>query len=59
MIFSLLLACAAMVLTACDSNEPQDDYASIISGIYTGTVTTGSTTVPGTTELVEIYGHQG
>ena len=51
-IFSLLLACAAMGLTACDNNEPQDDYASIISGIYTGTVTTGSTTVPGTTELV-------
>ncbi len=52
MIFSLLLAYAAMGLTACDNNDPQDDYASIISGVYTGTVTTGSTTVAGTTELV-------
>lgn len=52
MIFSILLVCAAMGLTACDNNEPQDDYATIISGIYTGTVTTGSTTVAGTTELV-------
>ena len=52
MIFSLLLAYAAMGLTACDNNDPQDDYASIISGVYTGTITTGSTTVAGTTELV-------
>ncbi|MDZ7633819.1 MAG: hypothetical protein U5L72_05040 [Bacteroidales bacterium] len=39
-------------MTSCSRKEPQTDYATIISGLYTGTVTTGSTTVAGTTELV-------
>lgn len=52
LILSLLLAGVAMGLSSCDGDDPQDDYASVIEGTYYGTVTTGSTTVPGTTELV-------
>lgn len=52
MTLSLLLTFVATAFTSCGSDDPQDDYARIISGIYTGTVTTGSVTVPGTTELV-------
>jgi len=48
----LLLTCSALVYSSCKKSEPQPDYASIIEGTYTGTVTTGSTTVSGTTELV-------
>ena len=48
----LLLTCLAMVYSSCKRSEPQPDYASIIEGTYIGTVTTGSTTVSGTTELV-------
>lgn len=49
---SLLLAGVALAFSSCDGNDPQDDYASIIAGTYNGTVTTGSTTIPGTTEIV-------
>ena len=52
LILSLLLAGVAMGLSSCDGDDPQDDYASVIEGTYYGTVTTGSTTIPGTTELV-------
>ncbi|MBE0678145.1 MAG: hypothetical protein IH592_05220 [Bacteroidales bacterium] len=48
----LLLTCLAMVHASCKRNEPQPDYASIIEGTYTGTVTTGSSNVSGTTSLV-------
>ncbi len=47
----LLLTCLAMVHASCKRSEPQPDYASIIEGTYTGTVTTGSATVSGTTSL--------
>ncbi len=48
----LLLTCFALVFASCKRSEPQPDYASIIEGTYSGTVTTGSTTVSGTTSLV-------
>lgn len=48
----LLLTCLALVFASCKRSEPQPDYASIIEGTYTGTVTTGSATVSGTTNLV-------
>ncbi len=48
----LLLTCLALVPASCKRSEPQPDYASIIEGTYTGTVTTGSTTVAATTVLV-------
>ncbi|MFO7619839.1 MAG: hypothetical protein R6W81_01055 [Bacteroidales bacterium] len=48
----LLLTCLALMYSSCKKSEPQPDYASIIEGTYTGTVTTGSTTVSGTTNLV-------
>ena len=48
----LLLTCFALLYASCKRSEPQPDYASIIEGTYTGTVTTGSATVPGTTSLV-------
>lgn len=48
----LLLTSLALVYSSCKKSEPQPDYASIIEGTYTGTVTTGSTNVSGTTELV-------
>ena len=47
----LLLVCIAMAFTFCKRSEPQPDYASIIEGTYTGTVTTGSVSVAGTSEL--------
>lgn len=49
---TLLLAGFALAFTSCKRSEPQPDFASIIEGTYTGTVTTGSTIVSGTTELV-------
>ncbi len=48
----LLLTSIALVYSSCKKNGPQPDYASIIQGTYTGTVTTGSSTVLGTTNLV-------
>jgi uncharacterized Zn-binding protein involved in type VI secretion len=48
----LLLTCLALVFASCKKTEPEPDWASIIEGTYTGTVTTGSTTVSGTTSLV-------
>ncbi|MFZ2285477.1 MAG: hypothetical protein WAV93_00680 [Bacteroidales bacterium] len=48
----LLLACIAMAFTCCKRSEPQPDYARIIEGTYTGTVTTGSVSVAGTSGLV-------
>jgi hypothetical protein len=48
----LLLTCLALVHASCKRSEPQPDYASIIEGTYTGTVTTGSSNVSGTTSLV-------
>ncbi len=48
----LLLTCLAMVHASCKRSEPQPDYASIIEGTYTGTVTTGSSNISGTTSLV-------
>ena len=47
----LLLVCIAMAFTFCKRSEPQPDYAGIIEGTYTGTVTTGSVSVAGTSEL--------
>lgn len=48
----LLLACLTLVFASCKRREPQPDYARIIEGTYAGTVTTGTTTVSGTTELI-------
>lgn len=48
----LFLTCFALVYSSCKKSEPQPDYASIIQGTYTGTVTTVSATASGTTGLV-------
>jgi hypothetical protein len=48
----LVLTCLVLAFASCRRSEPQPDYASIIEGTYTGTVTTGSATVSGITELV-------
>lgn len=48
----LLLTSLALVYSSCKKREPQPDYASIIEGTYTGTVTTGSATVPGSSNLI-------
>lgn len=47
-----LLACFALVNSSCKKSELQPDYASMIEGTYTGTVTTGSAAISGTTEMV-------
>lgn len=51
-IIILLLTCFILVFASCKKSEPQTDYAIIIAGTYTGTVTTATTTVSGTTEIV-------
>jgi len=49
-IFSLLLLIS--IVSGCSKDDSDEDYASVISGLYTGTVTyTGVGTVPGSCEL--------
>lgn len=48
----LLLTCLILIFASCDKNESGTDYAAIIEGTYTGTVITGTSAVPGTTEIV-------
>jgi hypothetical protein len=40
-------------LTSCDGDDPQADYAGIIAGTYTGTVTTGTGTIAGITTITK------
>jgi hypothetical protein len=48
----LSLTCFILIFATCDKNENGTDYAAIIEGTYTGTVITGTSAVPGTTEIV-------
>lgn len=48
----LSLTCFILAFASCDKNGSGTDYAAIIEGTYTGTVTTGTSAVPGTTEIV-------
>lgn len=47
----LVNACIALALLSCMRKDPPPDYASIIEGTYTGTVTTSTATASGTTRL--------
>jgi len=49
----LILAFGLSTLTSCDGNDPQTDFAGIIEGTYTGTVTTGTGTVAGITTITK------
>ena len=49
----ILMTVVSMVITSCDRNDPQPDYASIIAGTYNGTVTTGSGTTAGITTITK------
>lgn len=48
----LMVTCFILILASCDKNGSGTDYAAIIEGTYTGTVITGTSSVPGTTEIV-------
>jgi hypothetical protein len=48
----MFLAVASAALTSCGGDESQADYASMITGTYIGTVTTGSGSTAGTSEIV-------
>ncbi len=48
-ILLIMLAFVLSALSSCDGDDPQADYAGIISDTYTGTVTTGTGTVAGIT----------
>lgn len=49
----IILAFVLSTLTSCDGNDPQADYAGIIAGTYTGTVTTVTGTVAGITTITK------
>jgi hypothetical protein len=48
----IFFAIASTLLTSCGGDNPQQDYASMITGTYIGTVTNGSDTTAGSSELV-------
>ena len=52
-ILLLILAFVLSTLTSCDRDDPQADYAGIIAGTYTGTVTTGTGSVAGITTITK------
>ena len=49
----ILSTFASMSLTSCKGDDPQADYASIIAGIYTGTVTTDTGVTAGITTVTK------
>jgi hypothetical protein len=49
----ILSTAVSMALISCKGDDPQPDYASIIAGTYTGTVTTGSGTTTGITIITK------
>jgi len=49
----ILSTVVSMALISCNGDDPQSDYASIIAGTYTGTVTTGSGTTAGITTITK------
>lgn len=51
---AMLPVCVLLTFTSCGTREPQDNYANLIAGTYSGTVTTGSVTVAGITEVVRL-----
>ena len=48
----IFFAVGAAALTSCGGDGSQRDYASMITGTYIGTVTTGSGTTAGSSEIV-------
>ncbi|MGB8359019.1 MAG: hypothetical protein WCD55_10445 [Bacteroidales bacterium] len=48
----IFFAVCAAALTSCGGDKSQRDYASMITGTYIGTVTTGSGTTAGSSEIV-------
>lgn len=52
-ILLIILAFFLSTLTSCNGDEPLADYAGIIAGTYTGTVTTGSGTTVGITTITK------
>ena len=49
----ILSIAVSMALISCKEDDPQPDYASIIAGTYTGTVTTGSGATAGITTITK------
>lgn len=49
----IILTFVLSTLTSCDRDDPQADYASIIAGTYTGTVTTETGSVAGITTITK------
>ena len=49
----IFFAVASTLLTSCGGDNSQQDYASLITGTYIGTVTSGSGTTAGSSELVK------
>jgi hypothetical protein len=49
----ILSTVAAIALISCDGDDPQTDYAGIIAGTYTGTVTTATATTAGITIITK------
>jgi hypothetical protein len=49
----ILLTVVSMALTSCKGDDPQTDYASIIAGTYTGTVTTDTGVIAGITTITK------
>ena len=52
-ILLIILAFVFSTLMSCNGDEPQADYAGIIAGTYTGTVTTGTGTAGGITTITK------
>jgi len=48
----MFLAVVSAALTSCGGDESQADYANMIAGTYIGTVTTGSGSTAGSSEIV-------
>ena len=53
LILLIILAFVLSTLTSCDRDDPQADYAGIIAGTYTGTVTTETGSVAGITTITK------
>ena len=49
----ILATVAAIAIISCKGDDPQGDYASIIAGTYTGTVTTASGNTAGITIITK------
>ena len=52
-ILLIILTFVLSTLTSCDRDDPQADYAGIIAGTYTGTVTTETGSVAGITTITK------